>query len=135
MDIDLKVKGPSPWTHADVKQPVGSEALRKQGQTISVEEMAQTMGKKIVAQKHRFVGLENGPVSSKNVCHVVDLCYVPLDEKLIVKQNVLQGAADKAHEIVKENRLHGTAKQDVLLGAADKADTGSGAGIVFLNDI
>ena len=76
----------------------------KQGQTI---DMSYKIGQKIVDQKHRFVGLENGPVSSENVGHIVDLCYLPSSEKAIVKQNVLQGARDK----------------------------GSDAGIVFLNDI
>ncbi len=69
--------------------------------------MASRLGQKLVAQKYRFVGLENGPVGSENVSHIVDLCYVPSSEKAIVKQNVLQGAVDK----------------------------GSDAGIVFLNDI
>ena len=107
VDLDFKVQGPHPWTHVDIKQPIGSKSLMKQAQTISLEDMAYKIGQKIVAQKHRFVGLENGPVSSENVGHIVDLCYVPSSEKAIVKQNVLQGAVDK----------------------------GSDAGIVFLNDI
>jgi hypothetical protein len=98
VDLDLKVEGPDPWTHVDIKQPVGSEALRKQNQTISVEEMAYRIGKKIVKQKHYFVGLETGPLSSENVGHIVDLCYVPSSEKAIVKQNVLQGAADSGSD-------------------------------------
>lgn len=69
--------------------------------------MAYRLGQKIVAQKHIFVGLDNGPVGPDNVGHIVDLCYVPSSEKSIVKQNVLQGVIDK----------------------------GSDAGIVFLNDI
>ena len=107
VDLDFKVQGPHPWTHVDIKQPIGSKSLMKQAQTISLEDMAYKIGQKIVAQKHRFVGLENGPVSPENVGHIVDLCYVPSSEKAIVKQNVLQGALDK----------------------------GSDAGIVFLNDI
>lgn len=106
VDLDFTVQGPDPWTHVDIKQPVGSKALSKQGQTISVEDMAYRLGQKIVKQKHRFVGLENGSLSSENVGHIVDLCYVPSSEKAIVKQNVLQGAADN----------------------------GSDTGIVFLND-
>jgi hypothetical protein len=43
------------------------------------------MGKKIVKQKHQFVGLENGPVSSQKVLHIVDLCYVPDNKKAIVQ--------------------------------------------------
>lgn len=107
VDLDFKVQGPAPFTHFDVKNPVGSEILKKQGQTISLGDMAYKIGQNIVNQKHRFVGLENGPVSSENVGHIVDLCYVPSSEKAIVKQKVLQGAVEK----------------------------GSDAGIVFLNDI
>ena len=107
VDLDYKVQGPAPFTHFDVKNPVGSEILKKQGQTISLEDMSYKIGQKIVAQKHRFVGLENGPVALENVGHIVDLCYVPSSEKTIVKQNILQGAVDK----------------------------GSDAGIIFLNDI
>ena len=107
VDLDYEVRGPAPFTHFDVKNPVGSEILKKQGQTISLKDMAYKIGQNIVKQKHRFVGLENGPVSSENVGHIVDLCYVPGNEKAIVRQTILQGAVDK----------------------------GSDAGIVFLNDI
>ena len=107
VDLDFIVQGPYPWTHVDIKQPIGSEVLIKQGQTICVENMAYKLGQKIVVQKHRFVGLDKGPVGPENVGHIVDLCYVPSSEKTIVKQNILQGALDK----------------------------GSDAGIVFLNDI
>lgn len=107
VDLDYKVQGPAPFTHFDVKNPVGSEILKKQGQKISLEDMSYKIGQNIVAQKDRFVGLENGPVGPENVGHIVDLCYVPSSEKAIVKQNVLQGAIDK----------------------------GSDAGIIFLNDI
>jgi hypothetical protein len=92
VDLDYKVKGPGLLTHVDIKHPVGSDILIKQGQTISVEDMAYKMGQKIVQQKHRFVGLENGPVSPQNVGHIVDLCYVPNNEKTIVQQNILNGA-------------------------------------------
>ena len=107
VDLDYNVQGPAPFTHVDVKNPVGSETLKKQGQTINLEDMAYKIGQNIVAQKHRFVCLENGPVGPENVGHLVDLCYVPSSEKAIVKQNILQGALDK----------------------------GSDAGIIFLNDI
>ena len=107
VDLDFTVQGPAPFTHIDIKNPVGSEILKKQGQTISLEDMSYRIGQKIVAQKQRFVGLENGPLGPENVGHIVDLCYVPSSEKAIVKQNVLQGAVDK----------------------------GSDAGIVFLNEI
>jgi hypothetical protein len=107
VDLDYKVQGPAPFTHFDVKNPVGSEILKKQGQTINLEDMAYKIGQNIVAQKHRFVGLDNGPLGPENVGHIVDLCYVPSSEKAIVKQNVLQGAVDK----------------------------GSDAGIIFLNGI
>jgi hypothetical protein len=56
------------------------------------------MGQKIVKQKHRFVGLEDGPVSPENVGHIVDFCYVPDNEKAIVKENILKGARNKDNE-------------------------------------
>lgn len=69
--------------------------------------MSYKIGQKIVDQKHKFVGLENGPVGPENVGYMVDLCYVPSSEKTIVKQNILKGALEK----------------------------GSDVGIIFLNDI
>jgi hypothetical protein len=95
VDLDYEVLGLAPFTHFDVKNPVGSEVLIKQGQTISLEDMAYKIGQNIVDQKHRFVGLENGPASSENVGHIVDLCYLPGNEKAIVRQTILQGARDK----------------------------------------
>nr|YP_010444277.1 hypothetical protein NQZ09_pgp142 [Fibrocapsa japonica]UTE95164.1 hypothetical protein FjapPt_p082 [Fibrocapsa japonica] len=100
MDLDFKVQGPYPWTHLDIKQPIGSKSLMKQGQTISLEHMAYKIGQNIVAYKHRFVGLENAPGSFENVGHIVDLCYVSSSEKAIVKQNVLQVALDKGSDDV-----------------------------------
>lgn len=107
VDIDIKGKGPGQYTHFDLKHPVSSLILKRQGQTVNIEEMSYKIGQKIVEQKDRFVGLENGPVSSKNVCHIVDLCYVPNHEKTIVRENILQGAREER----------------------------SDEGIVFLNDI
>ena len=92
IDLDYKVEGPAPLTHVDIKQPVGSATLKKQNQTLSVEEMAHRIGEKIVKQKRKFVGLQNGPVNECNVGHIVDLCYVPKNEKKIVKKNILKGA-------------------------------------------
>ena len=89
VDLDFTLQGPAPFTHIDVKNPVGSEILKKQGQTISLEGMSYRIGQKIVAQKRRLVGLENGPLGPENVGHIVDLCYVPSSEKAIVKQNIL----------------------------------------------
>jgi len=107
VDLDFKVQGPDPFTHVDVKNPVGSEVLKKQSQSISVEDMAYKIGQKIVIQKHKFLNLENGPAGPENVGHIVDLCYVPAREKAIVKEKILQGARE----------------------------AGSAAGILFLNDI
>jgi hypothetical protein len=98
VDLDYKVQGPGSWTHVDIKTPVGSEALKKQLQTISLEEMGYKMGRKIFDQKHRFLGLENGPVSPENVGHIVDLAYVPKNEKVIVQQNFLKGAQNKGSD-------------------------------------
>jgi len=109
VDLDYKVQGPASFTHLDVKNPLGSEILKKQDQEINIKEMSYKIGKSIVVQKGRFVGLENGPVGPENVYHIVDLCYVPSSEKAIVKQNILQGALDQYKS--------------------------SDAGIIFLNDI
>ena len=57
--------------------------------------MSYKIGQKIVDQKNRFVGIDDGPISSKNVGHVVDLCYVPTDEKPIVMKKIMGGAASR----------------------------------------
>ena len=106
VNLDYEVQGPAPFTHVDIKTPVGSDILMKQGQTINVKDMSYDLGQNIVAQKQRFVGKENGPASPENVGHIVDLCYVPVNEKAIVKENIRRGAQDK----------------------------GGGAGIIFIND-
>ena len=49
------------------------------------------MGKEIIDQKERFCGLEQGPESSKNGLHFVDLGYVPFHEKELVKEYCLKG--------------------------------------------
>jgi len=78
VDLDYVVEGPHPFTHFDVKQPVGSEILELQNQTDSLEQSAYNIGRKVVVQKKRFVGIENGPASAENVSHPVDLAYVQL---------------------------------------------------------
>ena len=47
--------------------------------------MSYKMGGKLVDQKNRFCNLKQGPKTSKNVLHIVDLAYVPSHEKDIVK--------------------------------------------------
>lgn len=85
VNLDFPVQRPAPFRHFDVKNSVGSKMLKKQGQTISLENMSYKIRQTIVNQKHRFVGLENGLVSSENVGQIVDLCYVPGNEKAIVR--------------------------------------------------
>lgn len=99
VDLDFTVQGPPPFRHIDIKNPVGSEILKKQNQTTSLKDMAYRIREKIVDQKQKFVGLENGPLGPENVGHIVDLCYVPSSEKAIVKQNVLKGALDKGSDV------------------------------------
>jgi hypothetical protein len=94
MNLDYQVAGPGSYTHVDIKNPVGSDILTKQGQSVSVSQMSYKIGTKIVRQKARFIGQKNGPLSSENVCHIVDLCYVPKNEKPIVIKNILKGASD-----------------------------------------
>jgi len=52
VDLNYVVEGPHPFTHFDVKQPVGSEILLKQEQDISLEKMSYEIGEKIVGQKN-----------------------------------------------------------------------------------
>ena len=92
VDLDFKVNGPAPYTHRDVKHPVGSEILRKQNSPYTLQEMANNMGESIVKQKERFCEFEQGPESSENVLHIIDLAYVPSPEKEIVKEYCLKGA-------------------------------------------
>jgi hypothetical protein len=81
VDLDFVISGPWPFTHMDIKHPVGSAILEKQGKTKTLRQMAFDVGKGISRQKERFCGLEQGPRSRKNVLHIVDLCYVPAHEK------------------------------------------------------
>ena len=94
VDLDFKVDGPYPSTHVDIKHPVGSEILQKQNSPMDLETMAYRMGGKLVDQKNRFCNLEQGPQTSENVLHIVDLAYVPLHEKEIIKEYCLKGAED-----------------------------------------
>ena len=94
VDLDFKVDGPYPFTHVDIKHPVGSEILQKQNNPMDLETMAYKMGGKLVDQKNRFCNLEQGPKTSENVLHIVDLAYVPSHEKEIIKEYCLKGAED-----------------------------------------
>lgn len=94
VDLDFKVDGPAPYTHMDVKHPVGSEILRKQNSPYTLQEMAKNMGASIVKQKERFCELEQGPESSENILHIIDLAYLPPLEKEIFKEYCLKGAED-----------------------------------------
>ena len=92
VDLDFRVSGPPPYTHLDVKHPVGSAILKKQGRNIKLRTMASDLGEDISDQKKRFCGLDQGPKSSRNVLHIVDLCYVPSHEKEIVKDFCVKAA-------------------------------------------
>ena len=87
VDLDFAAQVPAPFTHYDGKNLVRSEILKKQGQTISLEDMAYKLGQNIVDQKQWFVSLENSPVSSENGGHIVDLCYVSDNESCLLIQN------------------------------------------------
>ena len=47
--------------------------------------MVNNIGESSVKQKERFCGLSQGPESRENVLHIIDLVYVSLHEKEIVK--------------------------------------------------
>lgn len=92
VDLDFRISGPAPFSHLDIKHPVGTVILKKQGRNIKLSTMASDLGESISNQKKRFCGLEQGPRSSKNVLHIVDLCYVPTNEKQIVKDFCVKAA-------------------------------------------
>lgn len=94
VDLDFRISGPAPYSHLDMKHPVGSAILKKQGRNITLKTMSFDLGESISEQKNRFCGLEGGPKSSENVLHIVDLCYVPKNEKEIVKGLCLKGAGN-----------------------------------------
>lgn len=54
--------------------------------------MTYDIGKIIFEQKKRFCGLDQDPIGSRNVLHIVDLCYVQKNEKEIVKDFCIKGA-------------------------------------------
>jgi hypothetical protein len=122
IDLDYKLSGPGPYSHADVKHPVGSQILKKQKSSLTLKQHAYKMGQSIAAQKKRFTRselekqlkmpghqlrnqleklglsvktlLDQAPESPDNILHVVDLPYVSPLEKRIIKKYCLQGAAD-----------------------------------------
>ena len=98
VNLDVKIKGPEPYTHADIKNPVGSKTLAKQNQNTTIEKMSYDIGQNIVKQKELYISEESGSVSSENVLHIVDMCYVPSTETAIVKNHILKGALDKGSD-------------------------------------
>jgi hypothetical protein len=90
VDLDFKVDGPAPYTHMDVKHPVGSEILRKQNRQVDIKTMAYDMGERIVDQKEKFCELEQGPKSSENVLHIVDLMKKKLSKNIASKEQKMQ---------------------------------------------
>ena len=89
VNLDFKVKGK--YSFCDVKTPVGSKILKKQNQAETLVEMAYNLGKNIAEQKNRFVGLKQGPKSAEQVLHLIDMWYVPHDEKPIVLKHIFRG--------------------------------------------
>ena len=92
VDLDFRISGPAPYSHLDMKHPIGSLILKKQNSPYTLQESSLNLGKSIIKQKKRFCGLEQGPISSRNVLHIVDLCYVPKNQKEIVRDLCIKGA-------------------------------------------
>lgn len=72
VDLDFHISGPAPYSHLDMKHPVGSAILKKQGSNIALKTMSFDLGESIVEQKNRFCGLEGGPKTEKEI--VKDFC-------------------------------------------------------------
>ena len=104
IDLDFQVQGPAPYTHCDVKNPVGSHILEAQGQTDTIVQMSTRIGKKLRAQKARFTQEKilhpTAPKGSENVCHIIDLCYVPDHEKAIVRKTIIEAANNSDDGII-----------------------------------
>lgn len=75
----------------DIKYPVSSLILIKQQNNTNIEAMAHSIDQKFINQKHRFCDLQDGPTTSQNVLYIVDLAYVPVHEKQIVKDFCMKG--------------------------------------------
>lgn len=96
VNLDYKVKGMivtlpdgRSYTWCDAKGPVGSEVAAKTNRTLAVASFE--VGANSVKQKGRFVG-QGGLESADLVAHLIDLYYVPEDEKAFVVQKILEGA-------------------------------------------
>ncbi len=99
------------WPNVDIKYLISTEKLRKQGPYVTVKEMAFKMGQKSVEQKSKFLDPENpnSPSETKNVGHLIDLTYVPQEEKDLGRENVLKGARSKGSEegiVFKNDSIH-----------------------------
>ena len=100
VDLDMWIDGPSPYTHFDPKDLVGSATLQAQGQRITLEEMAFNCGVKIAKQKKEFIGLhESAPKSPQNVLHAVNLGDIAVSEKKTVKDFVKKGFKSQENSI------------------------------------
>lgn len=99
VDIDFEAEGVGIYleiTHADAKTPISLQKLKRQGKAVSgpssYRSAVFSMGKKLVRQKARFVGLEGGPRGPENVLHIIDLRKIEnCQDKLEVVQGVYEG--------------------------------------------
>ena len=96
MSLDFVVRGDKQCSYFEIKTLVGLDALTRLNsfKFKTLEDMAYSIGRKLMEQKHRFVDAVGGPASAKNVGHLIDLYYVPPHQKAIVIEYVLKGAMD-----------------------------------------
>ena len=72
---------------------VGSEILKKQGRNIKLRTLSSDLGgRHFGLKKKRFCGLEQSFRNMRNVLTIVDLYYVPKNQKEIVKDFCIKGA-------------------------------------------
>jgi hypothetical protein len=95
VDLDFQVEGTNNYTDFDMKNQVGQHILDAPGQNKTIFQMATEIGEKITKQKTTFVGIDNGPLSPKNLGYIIDLCYV-IDpaEKIIVRDQIQNAAGN-----------------------------------------
>ena len=55
--------------------------MKKQGRNIKLRTIVSDLGEDIFDQKKECYGLNKGPISSRSVLHIVDLCYLKISNQ------------------------------------------------------
>jgi hypothetical protein len=109
VNLDFEVTGLGDYegvTHVDIKTPISFEDLESQGKAVSgpntYSEVGRSMGKKLLKQKSRFCGLQDGPANRDQVLHVIDLKKLPNSD---IKKEVMQATLNAVEETGNSTKL------------------------------